>query len=135
MNDYSVLLQKIENLEKRVDILEGVRPGVANEAERKKISLKEFLLTKKITNDVERTLAIGYYLEKYIGHESFHIGELEDSFKAAKEKIPQNMNDKVNMNIRKGHIMDYKEKKESKKSWCLTNSGETLVENNFKSVN
>ena len=98
----------------------------------KRTSLKEFLLSKKPSNDVQKTLAIGYYLEKFDSLESFNGDEIESAFLIAKEKAPDNINDKVNMNIRKGHIMELKEKKNNKKSWCLTSTGEILVENNFK---
>ena len=40
--------------------------------------------------------------------------------------------DKINMNIRAGRIMEAEEKKESKKAWELTATGETFVENGLK---
>lgn len=136
MENIQKLIDIIDDHEKRIVALEGlgakdVSMGNATPVN-KKVSLKEFLLSKKPSNDVQRTLAIGYYLEKFEGMTSFNFGELEGSFVSAKEKAPENINDKVNMNIRKGHIMELKEKKNNKKAWCLTSTGEILVENNFQ---
>ena len=45
--------------------------------------------------------------------------------------MPANINDAVNKNIEKGYIMDAK-KKDSKKAWTLTATGERFVENDLK---
>ncbi len=71
-------------------------------------------------------------MEKHEKLSSFNINDLEAAFERAKEKKPTNMNDKVNMNIRNGHLEEASEKKDSRKSWYLTNSGEQHVENGFK---
>ena len=103
-NDIQKILEKLDSLEKRVQKIEGSSgPVIADspDASKKKLSLKEFLLSKKPSDDVKKTLAIGYYLEKIEGFSSFNINDLEAGFERAKEKKPTNMNDKVNMNINK----------------------------------
>lgn len=102
------------------------------ETVQKKVSIKEFLLSNNLKDDVQKTLAIGYYLESYEDFSCFNIRDLEDSFKKSREPVPKNLNDKVNKNIKKGHMMEAKEKKDNRKAWVLTNSGETFVDNNFK---
>lgn len=121
------IMKKLEDLDKRVSALEGT-PTSKMQTEGKRLSVKEFLLTKKPTNDVQRTLTIGYYLEHFESMDRFNIRDLSDGFRSAKEPPPANMNDKVNMNIRKGHMMEAKERKDKSKAWILTNSGEKLVE-------
>jgi len=121
------LMKKLDDHERRISTLEGVA-AKKTQAEGKRLSIKEFILTKKPTDDVKRTLVIGYYLEHFDSMDSFNIKDLANGFRAAKEPPPININDKVNMNIRKGHMMEAKEKKEKSKAWVLTNSGEKFIE-------
>lgn len=121
------LMKKLDDHENRISALEGM-PAKRTQVEGKKLSVKEFLLTKKPNDDVQRTIVIGYYLEHFESMDRFNVRDLADGFRAAKEPLPTNINDKVNLNIRKGHMMEAKEKKDKSKAWVLTNSGEKLVE-------
>ena len=98
----------------------------------KKMSVKEFLLTKNIDNDVKRTLTIAYFMEKFDNAESFNVEDLKKYFQLAKHQLPPNPNDKVNQGIGSGFLMEATEKKDSKKAWTLTATGEKFVENNFQ---
>lgn len=95
---------------------------------KKPISIKEFLLSKNTNNDVQKTLVIGYYLEKYENKDNFTVKDREEGFRNAKETVPSNINDKVNKNIRKGYMDETKVKKGNRSAWYLTNSGEISVE-------
>ena len=97
----------------------------------KKSSAKEFLLTKNPKTDTQRLLALGYFLEYMSGMDSFNINDLESAFRAAKEKPPGNINDVVNKNIARGFLMDVAIRKDSKKAWCLTSTGEQYLLSNF----
>lgn len=121
----------LEDHEKRIAKLENLlvsRPATVE----KKLSIKEFILSKNPTNDIQKTLAIGYYLEKYEGLPSFNVKDLEKGFHDAKESAPENINYKVIVNSQKGYMMESDEKKDGLKAWNLTNSGEKFVENNFE---
>lgn len=135
MEDIKSISEKVFNLETRVAALEtllgGKKPDTSASSA-KKLSVKEFILLKKPSGDVQKALAIAYYLEKNEDMRSFNVGDLAHYFQLAKESTPQNLNDKINMNIKKGHVMEAKEKKENKKAWVITNTGEQFVENNFK---
>jgi hypothetical protein len=124
---------RIDELEKRVDKLEKLLTvaGTATVAKTKKLSVKEFLMTKTLKSEIQKAIALGYFLENFDGMESFNVDDLERAFRAAKEKPPKNMNDVVNKNIAKGLVMAAKDKKGSKKAWCLTSSGEKYVENDL----
>lgn len=102
------------------------------ESVKKNLSIKEFILSKSPKYDVQKTLVIGYYLEKYDGLSSFNVKDIENAFRAAKETVPDNINYKIFKNIEKGYMMESKEKKDNLKSWTLTNSGEMFVESNLK---
>lgn len=120
---------KLIALEARVAKLEMLlskpEPTVMRE---KQSSPKEFLMGKIAKTDTKKVLALGYYLEHIMSMESFNVADLEGVFRAAKEKLPANMNDTVNKNIAQGLLMEAADKKDSKKAWCLTSSGERYVE-------
>jgi len=120
--------QRINDLEKRIEKLEQllIIPNISTKV--KKMSAKEFILTKELKSEIQKVLAIGYFLEHLEGMTSFNVMDLEVAFRAAKEKLPKNMNDAVNKNIGHGFLMEAEEKKESKKAWYLTSTGERQVE-------
>ncbi len=121
----------IEAHEKRISDLETLikeKPASV----RKELSVKEFILQKKATRDLDKTIAVGYYLEHNRNVSPFNIKDLEQLFREAKEPLPKNINDAVNKNIEKGFTMESKEKKDKKKTWTLTATGDRYVENGFK---
>jgi type II secretory pathway component PulJ len=122
--------QRLRDLETRVQALEkrlesGAAVSVARE---KKQSAKEFLMTKSAGPETQKVLAFSYFLEHQDGLTSFNVSDLEAVFRAAREKLPKNMNDAVNKNVARGFLMEAKEKKDSKKAWQLTATGERFVE-------
>ena len=121
----------IANHEERLSAIEKLLISKP-EAVLKKMSIKEFMLSKNLKSEKEKTLAIAYYLEKYEGFLSFNTKDLENSFQSAKEPMPKNVNNNVNRNIKKGYLMESKDKKDDHKAWSLTNTGEKRVEDNFK---
>lgn len=135
MTDSKDTAQRLSDLESRLERIEQLLtgPAVARTDKQKPMSAKEFLQTKKITSDTQKTVALGYFLEHLGGMESFNVADLEVAFRSAKEKVPKNMNDAVNKNIARGFIDEASEKKDSKKAWYLTSTGERYVENELAS--
>ena len=127
------ITKKIDRLEGRIaKIEELLLTTQPKQFSKKKMSVKEFIISKKPKNDVQKTLLISYYLENYDNLEFFNLKDIEDGFRKAKEKVPGNISDKVYKTIKNGHIMEAKGKKDNLKAWTLTNSGESFVENDFK---
>jgi len=128
------LLKKIEDHEKRIQKLESlVNANLVSF--NKKASLNELMLSKKPKTDVQKTLLIGYYLEKYKNMPYFDIDDILKGFRDAKEKAPpkKKIYDKIASNIKKRYMTVFvHESKSSKKTWMLTNSGVAFVENDFK---
>ena len=120
--------EKIRDLEKRIAIFEGEPLKISP----KKIAIAEFILSKKPKNDNEKTLAVGYYFEKYEQLQFFNVRDLEKGFREAKEKPPSNINDRVNTCVNRGFMHSVKEKKENRTAWTLTNSGISFVEGGFE---
>lgn len=134
MTDLKNLEHRLTSLEARIVRLEESKPlapAVRKEALTKSISIKEFILSCKPNKDVQKTLAVGYYLEKYEGLAAFSVKDLERGFKLAKEQKPSNINDKVNHCIKKGHMTEVIDVSTRSKTWMLTNSGEQFVKNGF----
>jgi len=121
---------RLDELDQRLSELESFMR--TKDQELKKISVNEFIRSKNPKNDVERTLAIGYYLENYQSFENFNSSDIKEYFKKSREKIPLNVADKIQLNIKKGHIMNSGEKKDDLKAYILTNKGIDLVEKNFR---
>ncbi len=134
------LEQRIEKLENRVEDLEKSLSGTvrlenAISKPKERLSINEFLNTKNLSDDVKRTLAIAYWLDYFEKMESFSSADIQDGFRAARFKLPSNVNDKINMNVKNGHLAEEKKKKDGKKAWYVTNSGAEYVEEELKGIN
>lgn len=132
------ILDSVKNLENRVAHIEvsgmpnkTTAPSQISPIE-KKMSIKEFLIKRAPSGGVQTTLAIAYYVETLDGISPFNKKDLEKGFRAAKETVPENINDKTNMCIKNGHVMEAEEKKDKMKAWVLTRSGEQFVSIGFK---
>lgn len=123
--------KQVADLQRRVAKLEA---ALGTGAERvtavrdKKHSPKEFLIEKVAKADTQKVLALAYYLEQFDDMSSFNVSDIEAVFRLAKEKVPSNINDAVNKNIARGFMQESKEKKDGKKAWELTATGERQVE-------
>jgi hypothetical protein len=122
----------LENHEKRISELEKFLPKDQTILSNKRLSIKEFVLSKNPKNDTDKTLIICYFLEKNKCIIPFNIRDIESGYRNAKEPLPKNLGDKVQMNIKKGFLMLAKNKKDDLLAWELTSSGEKYVENGFK---
>lgn len=134
-NELNELKEKLEEHEERIKILEAqLKDKTAHK--KKKDSIKEFIISKKPKNDVQKTLIIGYYLENHNNMPNFNVDDILNGFKAAKEKCPprKKIYDKIASNIDKGHIMESEDKKDNIKTWELTNSGERYIQNDLKEI-
>jgi hypothetical protein len=134
MSEIKELADRVAAIEKRLAVLEqGTQSNAgASGKEEKQLSVKEFILSKNPTSAVEKTLAIAYFVERFGRMASFNVDDLTHHFQLAKEPIPGNINASVDKNVAKGLIAEAKEKKDKKKAWIVTNSGEKVVEKGFK---
>ena len=130
--DIEKVWDKLEQHEKRITAIERMLISKPEAIKQKGFSIKEFILTKKPKDDVQKTLVIGYYLEKYNRMSSFNVKDLEYGFRQAREPVPKNINYKIFLNAKKGHMMEAKEQKDKLKAFNITGSGERFVENELK---
>ena len=133
------LEQKISSLEERVSKLEKIisepSPTAKTTGHTKQQSIREFLSSKELDGDTKKTLVIAYFYEVNQNNGPFNTDDIKAGFSSAKFKTPTNINDRVNQNIKLGFIMEHEEKKDGKKAWVLTDSGEKEIENNLNKNN
>lgn len=94
----------------------------------KGMSMAQFFKKILPKSHADRFLAAGYYLEKIENMENFTVAELSKIITSgAKKQLPQNPNDIVNGNIRKGLMMAAGDK-DGKMAFVLTSDGEEAIE-------
>jgi hypothetical protein len=127
------ILEAIKSLEARVTRVEIAGGGGGQKtAAAKKLSIKEFLLGSPPTTDIQRTLAVGYFLESHGGMASFTKADLEKGYSDAKEPTPSNISVNIKHCIKQGHMMEAEEKKDNKTAYVVTRSGEQFVAAGYK---
>lgn len=132
------ILEAIKSLEERVTRIECGRPlprvgdNATAPAVSKKLSIKEFLLEHPPITDIQRTLAVGYFLETHAGMASFTKAELEKGYRDAKEPKPSNISVNIKHCVKQGHMMEADERKNDKTAYVITRSGEQFVAAGYK---
>jgi len=96
------------------------------------LSLVEFLNAKGPKSHPDRVTVMAYYLHHYQGVEIFNADDINECYSQARISRSANLNATINKNIAKGYIMEAKEKKDNKKAWMITQTGERYVESNLK---
>ncbi len=130
--------RRIKSLEQKAGVGESVvqqlppQPVQPAPVAPKVHSIRQFMVEKSPTDDVQRSLVIGYYLEKQSGLASFNAKDIEKGFLVSREKVPGNVADKILKNVWKGHMMQVKDDKDSLKAYVLTNAGTKFVESGIK---
>jgi hypothetical protein len=96
------------------------------------LSLVEFLNAKGPKSHPDKVVVMAYYLHKCQGVEIFNADDINECYSQARISRSANLNATINKTIAKGYIMEAQEKKENKKAWMITQTGERYVESNLK---
>ena len=112
----------------------GAAAETAAQPRGKRQVIGELFSEKRPGSEVEKVVTAGYYLESVEGLSGFNVDDLQRCFVQAKERRPRNLNDAIYKGIRKGFVVELPEKKEGKKTWQLTRTGEEVVQRGFKSL-
>lgn len=91
------------------------------------IDLIEFLAMKKSETHPDRVVVIAYYYYKTQNGAGVTTRELTESYARARTRRPQNYPDVIAGCVRKGYLVEG-ERKDGMKSWVITRTGETHVE-------
>ena len=91
------------------------------------IDLIEFIAKKKAETHPDRVVAIAYYYYHTQDGAGVTTKELADAYARARIKKPQNYPDVIAACVRRGYLVEG-ERKDGMKSWVITGTGETHVE-------
>lgn len=89
--------------------------------------VSEFLAGMNIATHTDRIVAIIYY-NYHKSNQPTTITELEEAYSNARVRPPRNFSDLLASCIRRGYVVESKDKKEGKKAWQITPTGEKFVE-------
>lgn len=109
---------------------ETVSPPSTKSQERtgKRMSLAEFLKTKNPKGHDDTILVFGYFIEKIEGASLFNVDDIKKCYRDAKIPPTKNIPTYTTILTKKGYVMDAGDKKDNKKAWVLTKSGEEYIE-------
>jgi hypothetical protein len=91
------------------------------------VQISEFLAQRKIKNETDRVATILYY-HLHNGRGSSTRAEILEAYATARFRRPTNLSDVIARCIRKGHVIEAREKKDGQKAWQITVTGEKYVE-------
>lgn len=91
-------------------------------------SPREFLTESGGKTNAEQITALGHYLCRYEGRESFSTKELKDAFRRAHETIPKNLPRDLSTAIKSGWLHEAPGKRGD---YYVTNSGMQQIETQF----
>lgn len=93
--------------------------------------MNEFLASKGIRSHNDRVLAIAYY---YISRgEPITSAVVEQAYRESRQPRPTNLSDVIAKLVRKGLLVDSLDKKDNRKAWQITPSGEQYVQEKLSS--
>jgi hypothetical protein len=91
------------------------------------VQISEFLAQRKIESETDRIATILYYY-LHNGRGSSTTAEILEAYATARFRRPTNLSDVIARCIRKGHVIEARERKEGQKAWQITVTGEKYVE-------
>jgi hypothetical protein len=92
-------------------------------------SLAEFIIAKGNPNEhTDIEVLCAYWLLKKENMNSYNATDIKNCYDKARIAKPTNINDIMNTIQSSGHIMEVSEKKDGKKAWVITGTGEKYVE-------
>lgn len=118
--------QKFKELTER----KAVAPKeVPTKTELVSMSLAEFVRTKgNPSRNTDRAIIFSYWLHHRENVTSYNINDIRKCYSDARITPPNNLTDTMNLNQGKGYLMHVSEKKDGKKTWVITQTGEEYVE-------
>ena len=91
-------------------------------------SVNEFMVSLAVSSHLDRIVAILYHNLRYADTDRMTSDEVLDTYGRLRERRPANLSDLIGKCSRKGHIIEASEKKDGKKAWQITPTGEGHIE-------
>ncbi len=87
----------------------------------------EFSSHYELDSHMEKVVG-ALYFNFHKGNISLTLQELGDAYSNARTKSPANFSDVLGACIRKGYVIEARDKKDGKKAWQITSTGEKYLE-------
>jgi len=91
-------------------------------------TVSEFLAGAAPRNHVETVVLVAYHMCRSGDPAGMTIDELVAAYAQARLKKPSNPSDTLAKAIRKGYLIDAPQRKDGKKAWVITQTGDSFVE-------
>ena len=91
------------------------------------MALNEFLASRKPITHKDRVLLVAYYYF-HSKNEPVTTSEIDEAYTLARMPRPQNLSDTIAKCVSKGYFVDYRDGKEGKRAWQITQTGEKYLE-------
>lgn len=114
-------------LRKLIDESESRGQSQAKPAITPDMQINEILASKELRSHMDRFEAIAWYFLRK-GDNSVNSNDIFDAYAKARMQRPKNLTDVINQSAKRGHLIDSPEKKDERKAWCITRSGESYIE-------
>jgi len=123
---------RLKEVEQRIARLENRFSQTTGPPEIKEKAINEFIREIGPTKNVDKVLAVGYFLEINDGLRNFNISDLRKGISRAGESEPTNVSDVCNRLVKTAFFKVSKEKKDDMKTWELTQTGIERVRRGFR---
>jgi len=111
-------------------LLEGTvieKATKATPTELSTMQINEVLASKNLESHMDKVEAIAWHSLRR-GEDSVTAKDIYDAYARARLQGPKNLTDVINTSIKRGHLLDSPSKKEGKKAWSITRTGENYIE-------
>lgn len=92
----------------------------------------EFFAGKSWTNESDKIVLAGYFLERYSAEKRYNINDLRGCLVRAKVTLPKNVPQAVLKSVRRGWMMEVPEGKGGVKAYVLTQTGVRRVQDEME---
>lgn len=91
------------------------------------MAINEFLASRKSTTHKDRVLLVAYYY-LHSKNEPVTTSEFDEAYTSARMPHPKNLSDTIAKCVSKGYLVDYRDGKEGKRAWQVTQTGEKYIQ-------
>lgn len=91
------------------------------------MALSEFLALRKPITHKDRVLLVAYYY-LHSKNEPVTTSEFDEAYTSARMPRPKNLSDTIAKCVSKGYLVDYRDGKEGKRAWQVTQTGEKYIQ-------
>lgn len=91
------------------------------------MALNEFLASRNPITHKDRVLLVAYYY-LHSKNEPVTTSEFDEAYTSARMPRPKNLADTIAKCVSKGYLVDYRDGKEGKRAWQVTQTGEKYIQ-------